>query len=271
MLLVYLDAKKSRSAVGDGLSPQLDTLKKLAHSAELKAVEPVFPDLATLDSLRRLGSTWRAVADLAERLRREDAGDLWRLAIEQLAPDDTIAWRLFHLGILGTVLGVLEELGCRTVSRRPLAGRSRGPAYRVEIPGASSWDLWFEAGDVWSSRDIVEPYVLATGGLARRGRTKGADLFLVDHEGRYGLIIECKYTADGDYLRRGYEQALTYLLEARTEFIDKGEAFVVAPIEAAPNVGVGRTLAGPLTFCSPEHLRSLLVDALGSVLPGGGG
>lgn len=269
LLLVYRDAKKSRANVGDELTPQLSTLKNLANSAEIKAVESVFPDLLIIDSMRRLGSTWRVVADLAEKLRKEDSGDLWRLAIEQLAPDDSIAWRLFHLGILGTVLGVLEELGCRVVSRRPLAGRSHGPAYRVEIPGATAWDLWFEAGDIWNSPDTKEPYVLATSGLVRRGRTKGADIFLVDHKSRYGIVIECKYTAEGDYLRRGYEQALTYLLEARTEFIDSGEAFVVAPIEAAPKLGTGRTLAGSLTFCAPEHLRGLLIAALRSALASG--
>lgn len=83
-------------------------------------------------------------------------------------------------------------------------------------------------------------------------------MFLIDHANKRGVVIECKYTNKGEYLRSGYDQALAYLVEARTLLMDEGEAFVVAPIEAVPKVGVGHTMAGPLIYCAPEHLKGEL-------------
>ncbi|MFI7117802.1 hypothetical protein [Amycolatopsis sp. NPDC049868] len=258
LLGVHLHAKEMRPKIGKGVRGQLATLDDLAARPELQGVEAEPPDLLMVEGIRRAGPLWRVVGDLADLLRREESGDLARLAAELLAPDDALRWRLFHLCVLGTMLGVLRSLKCRTISRRPLAGRSRGPAFRVEAPGAAAWDLWFEAGEIWSTAKKTEPYVEATRGLARRGNVRGADLFLVDHANKRAVVIECKYSDEGKYLRSAYDQALAYLVEARTLLIDEGEAFVVAPIEAVPRVGVGRTLAGPLIYCAPEHLKGEL-------------
>lgn len=263
---VHRHAKKMRPAVGDEVQTQLTTLNELAARPELQAVTPELPDLLTVEGIRRAGPLWRVVGGLADKLRQEDSSDLARLAADLLAPDEDLRWRLFHLCVLGTMLGALRDLDCTPISRRPLAGRSHGAAFRVEVPGSSPWDLWFEAAEVWSSTGETEPYVEATRGLAQPGSVRGADLFLVDHAKRRGVVIECKYTDKGDYLRSGYDQALAYLVEARTLFLDDGEAFVVAPIEAVPRKGVGHTLAGPLTYCAPEHLKGELTRVFASWL-----
>ncbi|MGY6656792.1 hypothetical protein ACXIZN_31965 [Amycolatopsis sp. TRM77291] len=258
LLKVHLHAKEMRPTIGKKVHSQLETLDDLAARPELQGVEAEPPDLLMVEGIRRAGPLWRVVGDLADLLRQEESSDLARLAAELLSPDEDLRWRLFHLCVLGTMLGVLRDLRCRPISRRPLAGRAQGPAFKVEVPGADAWDLWFEAAEIWRATGNTEPYKEATFGLAQPGHVRGADLFLVDHAKRRGVVIECKYTAKGAYLRSGYDQALAYLVEARTLLIDEGEAFVVAPIEAAPRVGVGRTLAGPLIYCAPEHLKGEL-------------
>ncbi|WP_410664415.1 hypothetical protein [Amycolatopsis sp. lyj-84] len=258
LIEVHLHAKEMRPTIGKRVQGQLATLEDLVARPELQGAESEPPDLLMVEGIRRAGPLWRVVGGLSDLLRQEETTDLAQLAAELLAPDDDLRWRLFHLCVLGTMLGVLRDLKCRPVSRRPLAGRSHGPAFRVEVPGAAGWDLWFEAAEIWSSTKKTEPYVEATCGLVRRGYVRGADLFLIDHVNKRGVVIECKYTDRGAYLRSGYDQALAYLVEARTLLIDEGEAFVVAPIEAAPKVGVGRTMAGPLIYCAPEHLKGEL-------------
>lgn len=266
LIAVHLHAKEMRPTIGKKVQGQLSTLVDLAARAELQGVEAEAPDLLMVEGIRRAGPLWRVVGDLSDLLRQEETTDLARLAAELLTPDDDLRWRLFHLCVLGTMLGVLRDRGCRPISRRPLAGRSHGPAFRVEVPRAAPWDLWFEAAEIWSSTGNTEPYVEATRGLVQRGYVRGADLFLVDHAKRRGVVIECKYTDRGEYLRSGYDQALAYLVEAKTLLIDEGEAFVVAPIEAAPKLGVGRTIAGPLTYCAPEHLKGELTRVVNSWL-----
>ncbi len=266
LLAVHLHAKEMRPTIGKKVQEQLSTLEELAATPELRAVEAESPDLLMVEGIRRAGPLWRVVGDLSDLLRQEETTDLARLAAELLAPDDDLRWRLFHLCVLGTMLGVLRERGCRPVSRRPLAGRSHGPAFRVEVPDAAPWDLWFEAAEIWDFTKNTEPYVEATRGLVRRGYVRGADLFLIDPANKRGVVIECKYTAKGEYLRSGYDQALAYLVEARTLLMDEGEAFVVAPIEAVPKVGVGRTMAGPLTYCAPEQLKDELTRVFTSWL-----
>ena len=258
LIAVHLHAKEMRPTIGKKVQEQLSTLEDLAATPELQAVEAEPPDLLMVEGIRRSGPLWRVVGDLSDLLRQEETSDLARLAAELLTPDDEIRWRLFHLCVLGTMLGALRGLKCKPISRRPLAGRSHGPAFRVEVPGAGPWDLWFEAAEIWSFAKKDEPYVEATRGLVRRGYVRGADLFLIDPANKRGVVIECKYTDKGTYLRSGYDQALAYLVEARTLLMDEGEAFVVAPIEAVPKVGVGRTMAGPLTYCAPEHLKGEL-------------
>lgn len=263
---VHRHAKKMRPAIGDKVQAQLDTIAELAARPVLQAVAPEPPDLPMIEGIRRSGPLWRVVGDLSDTLRQEDTNDLARLAAELLTPDDDLRWRLFHLCVLGTMLGALRNRGCRPISTRPLAGRAHGPAFRVEVPGTTPWDLWFEAAEIWSSTGKAEPYVEATKGLAQRGYVRGADLFLVDHANRRGVVIECKYSDEGAYLRSGYDQALAYLVEAKTLLIDEGEAFVVAPIEAAPRLAVGHTFAGPLTYCAPEHLKDELTRIVSSWL-----
>lgn len=258
LIAVHLHAKEMRPTIGNKVQAQLSTLDDLAAMPQLRAVEAAPPDLLMVEGIRRAGPLWRVVGDLADLLRQEETSDLARLAAELLTPDDELRWRLFHLCVLGTMLGVLREQKCRPVSRRPLAGRSRGPAFRVEVPDAAPWDLWFEAAEVWGFTKNTEPYVDATRGLERRGYVRGADLFLMDPTNKRGVVVECKYTDQGKYLHRGYDQALAYLVEARTLLIDDGEAFVVAPLAAAPRVGRGETMAGRLTYCAPEHLKDEL-------------
>lgn len=262
LLVVYVDAMKVKENIGADVEKQLAVLTELAARPELQQVEPTLPDDAMLKDVHRAGARWRSVAELARLLRREDTDDLVEIARRQIEPDPELGESLFHLGVFGLVLAVLREETCRTVSLRPLHGKAKGAAYRVEDPHQRTWDLWFEAADVWKDYGHVEPYVLATSGVIRPGRNKRADIFLIDRTRRLALIVECKYSDEASYIRDGYEQALTYLTEARTAMIDAGAAFVVAPSEKISRPSVGNTFAGSVTFCAPEHFKDAFRTAL---------
>lgn len=265
VLDVFEDARKVRADTGDSVEQQLSALRELAERPELQQVDPVLPDPAMIRDLRRSGARWRAVADLADLLRKEDSNDLVSLAESQIAPDPDMCEALFHLGVFGLVLGFLRSEQCETTSLRPLLGGAKGAAYEVVDKNGQTWALWFEAADLWGETHQVEPYVQAASGLKFPGRTKSPDILLINHHARRALIVECKYSKNGGYIREGYEQVLTYLTEARTTMIDAGAAFVVAPSEMVTSPGTGHTHSGPVTFCAPEHLKAELGRAFADV------
>ncbi|MEV6829215.1 hypothetical protein [Amycolatopsis sp. NPDC051102] len=261
MLLVYRDASfKDLRRKKPLVDEQLRVLDQLVERPELQQVAAVLPDSAVIKDVRRAGPKWRVVADLADLLRKEDGPDLIALAKAQIMPDEELASALFHLGVFGLVLTSLKAEGHRPVSLRPLYGGASGAAYELESAG-QTWHLWFEAGGLWAKYGQVEPYVEATRGLQRPGQTKSPDIMLINEGSRRALIIECKYSKDYGYIRRGYSQALTYLTEARTTMIDVGAAFVVAPSEVVTTISTGRTVMGPVSFCGPELFKGAFRSA----------
>ncbi|MFE0020002.1 hypothetical protein [Amycolatopsis sp. NPDC059021] len=260
LLTVYDDARATQRNIGKDFQKQLSTLRELADRPELEQVAPVVPDRAMVKGVQRAGPRWRPVAGLADKLSREDSDDIVALAKAQICPDKRLSDKLFHLAVFGVVLSVVRNEGCKAVSIRPIFGGAKGPAYRI-TDGQQSWDLWFEAADVWPDYGYLEPYVAATAGLQKPGRTKSADIFLIDRTRRIGLLVECKYSSKGSYIREGYEQALTYLTEAKTGLIDAGAAFVVAPSETVRTLSIGQTHSGPVAFCAPEDLKDAFRSA----------
>ncbi|MFI5583689.1 hypothetical protein ACIA5G_01535 [Amycolatopsis sp. NPDC051758] len=260
MLLVYGDARYGRLREKKPVvEKQLAALDGLVGRPELQQVEAAMPDRATIKDLQRSGPKWRLIGDLADLLRQEETSDLMALAKAQIMPDATMAAALFHLGVFGLVLSVLKESGAKPVSLRPLRGGATGAAYELKFSG-QTWSLWFEGAGIWSKLRRVEPYVNATKGLKSPGGTKSPDILLINEKTRRALIVECKYSDDSEYVRSGYSQALTYLVEARTIMIDAGVAFVVAPSEMVSALSTGHTHAGPVSFCAPEQFK----DAFGA-------
>ncbi|AXB45820.1 hypothetical protein A4R43_27815 [Amycolatopsis albispora] len=264
---VQRDAVGVERNLDKGVQPQLAALENAAAALGADKATPVLPDRVTLSALSRSGVLWRNTSALAELLRLEDTRDLLRLSQEQIEPDDELRSRLFHLGVLGLVLGAARQLGWQVFSLRPLSGAAEaGPAFELVDPGGASWELWFEALRIWKQAKIVEPYVAATAGVVKSGHEKTPDLLLIERKRRFAVVVECKLSSEPSYIREGYSQVVTYLSEIRTHFADSGEAFVVGPQELIEQPTTGVTHSGKVTFCSSETFQNDLAGVLRTVV-----
>jgi hypothetical protein len=187
---------------------------------------------------------------------------LVELAQRIVAPDPDLAWRLFHLAVLGEVLHALRTCGARVSSKRPLGDSLRGPAYEVTDAGGRRWDLWFEAAGAWSRYGFDSPYVSAAAGVPGAGQPLGTDLMLV-RPGDRALLLECKYSWNPSVVARGgYEQIVAYATEAHEIAPGNVTAVVVGPAGVVQHVGFAETLAGPIGIIPPEAIPPLIENAL---------
>ncbi|WP_133873657.1 hypothetical protein [Paractinoplanes brasiliensis] len=218
---------------------------------EATAEQPGMPEIS---AMRAAGRPWGALADLCRLLSRS-LSSLADLARDQIAPDDELRSRLFHLGVLGTMLYELGRMGASTRSVRPIAGGSTGPAFEVRGLDARPWDLWFEAAGMWRYYGVASPYRSAVAGLHGAGQPLGADLVLV-RQGEGAFLVECKYSHNADYVgRNGYLQAVTYLTEARCGLAPFASSIVIGPDDVVDSHGavttpVGQVGVGPVSSLS---------------------
>ncbi|GAB2742232.1 hypothetical protein [Amycolatopsis magusensis] len=265
--IVQRDALQVDKELAKGVLPQLAALQKARAELGVGSTGLVTPDRVTLSALGRSGVVWREMSRLAGLLRLEDSKDLLKLSKEQIAPDDELRHRLFHLGALGLMLGTTRRLGWRVLSLRPLSGaHRRGPAFELVDPGGGTWELWFEAGALWRLAGVREPYLAATAGVAGRANVKEADLLLIERKRRFAVVVECKLSSDSSYIRAGYSQVVSYLSEIRAHFADTGCAFVLGPQELIPSATTGVTHSGSVTFCSSASFPSDLEAVLRGVV-----
>lgn len=218
------------------------------------------PGRADLRGVRSVGSPWSDLAEVAGRLVALEA-DLGLLALELVAPDPSLAWRLFHLAVLGEVLHSLRTSGAQVTSLRPLGASGSGPAFSVTDSDGEEWDLWFEAAGAWSYYEREEPYKRAAAGVAGAGSALGCDLMLAQLDHR-ALLIECKYSIDGSIVARGgYLQALAYAAEAN-EMCGAVTSVVVGPEGVVETPGWTDALPGLIGIISPAQLPELLEHCL---------
>ncbi|MBN6035285.1 hypothetical protein [Amycolatopsis sp. 195334CR] len=257
------DAARVERDIDKDVQPQLAALHEASAELGAGSTALAIPDRVTLSALGRSGALWRHTSQLADLLRLEDTQDLLRLSREQIEPDDELRYRLFHLGVLGLVLGAVRQLSWQVFSLRPLSGAKKpGPAFELVDPGGGSWELWFEAGAIWRRAKVKEPYVAATAGVRQSGKVKAPDLLLIERKRRFTVVVECKLSSESSYIREGYSQVVTYLSELRMHFADAGEAFVVGPQEMITETSTGVTHSGRVTFCSSQTFQNDLADVL---------
>ena len=174
----------------------------------LAGASPLTPTQADLRAVRSEGRPWRSVATAADELRRlSDPNSLIELALAIVAPAPDLAWRLFHLAVLGELLHALRTSGARVVSLRPLGSSASGPAYLVEDADGDKWDLWFEAAGAWKYYEVPSPYAQLAAEVAGAGGPLGTDLMLMRQDRDRALLLECKYSWDASVVARGgYER-----------------------------------------------------------------
>jgi len=152
------------------------------------------------------------------------------LALEVIYPLESLRWRLFHIGVLGEVLGALRDDGAKLQWRAPLSATGGRPQY---LAHRSDWsqplEVWFEAAGVWNRHATRLPYREALRALGMQASAIGPDILLLDVTGRRALVLECKF-GDARYVgRNGYLQALAYASELRVDVADEVWTYVVGP------------------------------------------
>jgi hypothetical protein len=239
------------------IRPQLDAAFALLDNDPVLSAIGVMPGRPELMALIREGSPWGSIAAVAEEFRSIESS-VTELAWRMLLPDDGIRWRLFHLGVLGVLLSSLRNVGCTIRSLRPFGSGNRGPAYRIEDSSGRTWDLWFEASEIWSYEEASSPYVEATRAIPGAGRPIGADLLLIC-PGASALILECKYSADPTVVARdGYYQASTYAAEVRSCLAKMVTSVVVGPEGVILSPSFTQTVAGEIGTLPPSGLQELV-------------
>lgn len=228
---------RDSGALGRGLikrlTPQVEALVDVRRS-ELDDVTGIRPDRLDLMSLRASGRPWNALAAVAEQLARAET-DLEFLAYELIELNPDLAWRLFHLSVLGAVMVALRANRGKIRWAAPLAASQvSGPQFRATMPDGLMRDVWFEAAAAESYYGVESLYRLATATVARNDRNVGADIMLIRPAER-ALILECKWSPHGPYVGRdGFHQAAGYALQARARLVHSAWSFVVGPSEVVP-------------------------------------
>ncbi|WP_139206335.1 hypothetical protein [Blastococcus sp. DSM 46786] len=237
------------------VAAQLDCLGRVLEATEGKPGPE--PSKADLLAVRREGGPWRRVAAMARilfELRNPD-----QLAHALIQPE--LRPVFFHLGVLGVVLLALRDAGAR-VENVGILGSSTGRAQFKVTYGATVLDLWFEAGGLWQRYRTASPYRQLTSVLSGNNQSLSPDILLITPANR-AFVVECKYSADSDYVgRHGLRQAAFYATELTSSLCRSADAYVVAPEGVARSMARVRTRSGVLGMARPSDLDSLIGDFL---------
>jgi hypothetical protein len=262
---IWCDVGQAVHELGFGPVAQvLSAVSLLAHEP-LASAGPIRPKRSDLIALRREGSPWGSVADVAHQLL-DSENSLDHLVYEVLMPDEEMRWRLFHLAILGLVIKALKSSGCSIISLRPLSPKSLGPNYEVKVAGGALYSLWFEASNVWAHLDRFSPFVEATRGMRSAPRSNGADILLLEPD-KKALIIECKYSSSQDFVaRNGYYQAVAYAAEAHARFAKQVTSLAVGPESTVGSASFTRLDSGLVGTVPPSAIDALVNDFLNAIV-----
>ncbi|GAA2725750.1 hypothetical protein [Cellulomonas aerilata] len=255
--------------------PGADTTIKLQMAAAARLLEVYVgddeapePAPADLAAVARAGNPWNLLAPVSSTYLRYQH-HLEDLALEVIYPLESLRWRLFHIGVLGEVLGALRDEGAELRWRAPLSATGGRPQYLAHWPdGSPPLEVWFEAAGVWSRHASRSPYRDALRALGMQPGAIGPDILLLDVVGRRALVLECKF-GDARYVgRNGYLQALAYASELRVDVADEIWTYVVGP-DGVVTGSSDTSLHGPHTarrvgVTSPTALPDVVRAFLGS-------
>jgi hypothetical protein len=256
LLYVADQAALIEPTLPEAVGRQLRAARALMEIQPLVDATPERPDQSALVAIRHSGPPWSTLASMG-RSFVDTERHLEALARRLIEPDERLAYRLFHLAVLGEVLLALMSLGGSIVSLRPLSASSSGPSYVVHLRSGEDLQVWFEAASIWRQSGARSPYRSAMSGIAEAGaRSLGPDVLL--KQGRRGLILECKYSSQGAYVASGYEQVVAYAAELRGAILDDVEAAVVGPVGVVTTPGSGITAVGRIHVVPADFVRQLV-------------
>jgi len=216
------------------------------------------PTREELNALRNEGKPWSDLAAIAsELIKIESAPEL--LAQELLWPDDELAWRLFHLSVMGLALLGVSDAGYSIKSLRPIGDWGTGPAFRAEKE-ESVLDIWYEAGGLWKHLNVAPPYTEFSTAISSTPRALGADIAIFSPQGKM-LLLECKlYKTDKESAARdGYLQAATYSAEAK-KICSTVTSVAVLPSWQVKQPGWTTLPSGKIGLIADIHTREICKD-----------
>ncbi len=229
------------------VAAQLEALARIFESGvvDREAEEPRPSELA---AVAREGAAWRRLVDVARTVR---AASEPALAAELLWPVPELRPTLFQLGVLGELLRELRSAGAAIVSTSPLSFVGGREQFHVTV-GGRVWHLWMEAGGAWRRYGVGSPYRSLTSALRSQTRPLAPDLMLV-LPGEAAFVIECKYSANADYVgRTGLAQTLLYLADVGAAMVPVAEGVVIAPDGVIGDPTSTHTPVGRLGLASPS-------------------
>jgi hypothetical protein len=251
------DVSALQPSVVEAAMPQLGIALGLLDEEALSSLEGERPSGEDLRAVAREGRPWNAVATIARLLvQATDSPEAW--ATRLIAPDPLLRPTIFHLAVLGTLLEAVESLGGEVVSHAPLTGASRRPAFFVTDGRGCEWEVWFEAGGIWSRYDRSSIYAETTAGFQGIPTPLKPDLLMI-RPGGAALLLECKYSnRSGTVGRAGVTQAMAYGLEVRSRLAPHVESYVVAPDGVVAFATRVETHAASVGIITPSHVEAAL-------------
>lgn len=264
LLTTFRHATAVLADAGAAVQPQLTVAQQLLDE-HLGTDEAPTPTPADLSAVARAGYPWNVLAPVTETYARYER-HLHDLAADLIFPLESLRWRLFHIGVLGEVLGVLRELGAHLQWRAPLSATGGRAQYAATLDATTTLEVWFEAAGVWRSHGTKSAYREALEALSMRPSSIGPDILLLDVARRRALVLECKYGAAPYVGRNGYLQALAYAAELRVEVADVVWSYVIGPegvVQDQSHTSLHAT-HGPqrVGMASPSALHQVVEDFL---------
>jgi hypothetical protein len=247
-------------AVFPSVCKQIRVGERVLEFLSSQSVEPVRPNTIVMATLRREGRIYRIIERIAGTYLALNETPLANLAHELIWPDPEMRGRLFHLAVLGKLLLELRKAGGTLISTNPIREHSAKPVYSFGIADAR-WDVWFEASSVWRYHGVPAPYTLAMRGVDKRARPLSPDILVLRHPSR-ALVLECKHSANPEYVCRGYMQASAYANEVHKQLATEVEALVVGPRDVVTKASSVETPVGTLGAISPEHMGDVVARLL---------
>jgi hypothetical protein len=220
-------ARRASSIDPAGVAPvagQVEALSRIFESGlvDREAEEPRPSELA---AIAREGAVWRRLVDVARTIR---AASEPTLAAELLWPVAELRPTLFQLAVLGELLRALQSVGASIISTSPLSFVGGREQFHVTVDGRV-WHLWMEAGGSWRRYGAASQYRSLATALRSQTRPLAPDLVLV-LPGEAAFVIECKYSANADYVgRTGLAQTLLYMTDVGATIAQVVEGVVIAP------------------------------------------
>ena len=215
------------------------------------------PSWGEVEAVRREGGLWESVARLALRLLdAQSRPDELLVALIEPEDEEGVSGRIFQLATMGLIVSWFEANG-RVTPLRPIS--TGGKAVFAVSLGERCWNVIFETAFPWAESSGSSLYAQAREGMPGGSTRLRVDLGLRPPKGGRGLVVECKYSRNLNYVASGFPQVLGYLAEARHAGLLM-DGLVVGPAQSVRSLHWVHSEHHRAAICDTRLLRDALRD-----------